>query len=72
MTPTGVRRAAARHERRARLAEDAKRGWFEELNIAPHHRAVAGLGGEVVRADQEALMAAAWEQAQAAIGVNRR
>ena len=46
-------------------------GWFEELNIAPHHRAVAGLGSEVVRADQEALMAAAWEQAQAAIGVNR-
>jgi len=46
-------------------------GWFEELNIAPHHRAVAGLGTEVVRADQEALMAAAWEQGQAAIAANR-
>ena len=47
------------------------RGWFEQLNVAPHHRAVAALGTEVVRHDQEALMAAAWEQAQEAIRVNR-
>jgi len=46
-------------------------GWFEELNIAPHHRSVAGLGAEVVRADQESLMAAAWEQARPALLVNR-
>ncbi len=46
-------------------------GWFEELNIGPHHRSVAGLGAEVVRADQEALMAAAWDQASAVIDVNR-
>jgi hypothetical protein len=51
---------------------ESKRGWFEELNIGPHHRAVAGLGAEVVRADQESLMAAAWEQARAAIDVNRQ
>ena len=49
-----------------------KRGWFEELNVSPHHRAVAGLGAEVVRADQEALMAAAWEQARPVLDVNRR
>ncbi|MGH9249403.1 MAG: hypothetical protein ACRD0W_07810, partial [Acidimicrobiales bacterium] len=49
-----------------------KRGWFEELNVAPHHRAVAGLGAEVVRADQEALMAAAWAQARPVLDVNRR
>lgn len=48
-----------------------QRGWFEELNVGPQHRSVAGLGAEVVRADQEALMAAAWEQAQSATGVNR-
>ncbi len=52
--------------------QEAKRGWFEELNIGPHHRAVAGLGAEVVRADQESLMAAAWEQARAALDVNRQ
>jgi hypothetical protein len=46
-------------------------GWFEELNIGPHHRAVAGIGAEIVRADQEALMAAAWEQARPALAVNR-
>ena len=52
--------------------QEAKRGWFEELNVGPHHRAVGGLGAEVVRADQESLMAAAWEQARAAIDVNRQ
>ena len=51
---------------------ETQRGWFEELNIAPHHRAVAGLGAEVVRADQESLMAAAWEQSRAALDVNRQ
>ena len=71
VAPTGVRRAQVGTNVVPESAE-SKRGWFEELNIAPHHRAVAGLGGEVVRADQEALMAAAWEQARAAIGVNRR
>ena len=53
-------------------AVKTQRGWFEELNIAPHHRAVAGLGAEVVRADQESLMAAAWEQSRAALDVNRQ
>ncbi len=53
-------------------AVETTRGWFEELNIAPHHRAVAGLGAEVVRADQESLMAAAWEQSRAALDVNRQ
>ncbi|WP_204046450.1 hypothetical protein, partial [Acrocarpospora phusangensis] len=43
--------------------------WFEQLNTEPPHRAVAGLGTEVVRNDQEALLAEAWrfaaEQAEA-------
>ena len=70
------RRRCTAHRRSARASSPSRwnpsRGWFEELNIAPHHRAVAGLGAEVVRADQETLMAAAWEQARAAVDVNRQ
>ena len=36
--------------------------WLHELNLDPRHRATAGLGAEVIRRDQESLMAAAWEQ----------
>lgn len=37
-------------------------GWPRELNVWPDRRIAAGLGAEVVRRDQEALMAAAWDQ----------
>ncbi len=37
-------------------------GWFRELNLDPRTRVAAGLGAEVVRREQEDLMAAAWEQ----------
>lgn len=36
--------------------------WFAELNLAPPHRVVAGLGTRVVAKDQEPLMQAAWAQ----------
>jgi hypothetical protein len=36
--------------------------WLHELNLDPRHRAAAGLGAEVIRRDQESLMAAAWDQ----------
>lgn len=36
--------------------------WLHELNLDPRHRAVAGLGTQVVQAQQEQLMASAWEQ----------
>ena len=36
--------------------------WIDALNLDPRHRAAAGLGAEVVRKQQEALMASAWEQ----------
>lgn len=36
--------------------------WLHELNLDPRHRSAAGLGAEVVRRDQESLMAAAWDQ----------
>jgi hypothetical protein len=37
-------------------------GWFTELNSDPRNRVVAGLGTRVVQADQEAMMAEAWNQ----------
>jgi len=45
--------------------------WLRALNANPHNRAAAGLGAAVVRADQEALMADAWRQADAIRRVNR-
>ena len=36
--------------------------WLHELNLDPRHRAVAALGTQVVQAQQEQLMASAWEQ----------
>jgi hypothetical protein len=40
-------------------------GWLRTVNDDPVARAAAGLGRAVVRADQEALVAAAWDQAGA-------
>lgn len=37
-------------------------GWLDELNLDPRHRVVSGLGTEVVKRQQEELMAAAWDQ----------
>ena len=36
--------------------------WLHELNLDPRHRAVAALGTRVVQAQQEQLVASAWEQ----------
>ena len=56
---------------RAVPAEGAEPVWFGVLNTEPPARAAAGLGAEVVRADQEALMAAAWKHAAGMRAVNR-
>ena len=37
--------------------------WLSEVNLDPKHRAAAGLGADVVRRNQEQLMADAWDQA---------
>jgi len=37
-------------------------GWLDELNLDPRHRVVSGLGTEVVKRQQEDMMAAAWDQ----------
>ena len=43
-------------------APPPSRLWLHELNLDPRHRAVAALGTKVVQAEQEQLMASAWEQ----------
>jgi hypothetical protein len=47
----------------AGVTEVPREGWAHDLNLDPVQRSAAGLGAAVVRADQEALVAAAWEQA---------
>jgi hypothetical protein len=42
------------------------REWLRPLNIDPQLRAVAGLGAQCIRVNQEQLMASAWAQADAA------
>ena len=42
--------------------EVPERGWLKQINLSPPMRAAAGLGAKVIRNNQEALMAAAWEQ----------
>ena len=39
-----------------------KSEWIDQLNLDPRHRMAAGLGSEVIRKQQEALMASAWDQ----------
>ncbi|MCP4448554.1 MAG: hypothetical protein GY811_24940 [Myxococcales bacterium] len=45
--------------------------WLRDLNIDPRHRAAAGLGTEVVKANQERFMDAAWEQVGDVIDANQ-
>lgn len=44
--------------------------WLRDLNVDPRHRAAAGLGTEVVKANQELYMDAAWEQVGDVIDAN--
>ena len=46
--------------------------WINELNLDPRLRAAAAMGTEVVQAEQEALMASAWEQLGEAEAINQR
>ena len=46
-----------------RIPEDTGRpAWLRDLNLRPEHRIAAGLGALVVRYEQDALVAAAWDQ----------
>jgi hypothetical protein len=46
--------------------------WLRELNLDPRMRAAAGIGVNVVRADQDNLMASAWDQFEALRQANQR
>ena len=50
------------HAQKARLARDAEPHWFNDLNADPRLRVPAALGAAVVQAQQEILMAEAWQQ----------
>jgi hypothetical protein len=52
-----------RHANQTGLPPDgAAPNWLRDLNLDPRYRVVAALGTAVVQANQEELMAAAWEQ----------
>jgi hypothetical protein len=44
--------------------------WFHELNADPRRRVAAGLGAEVVRRNDDELMAAAWDQVEGILAAN--
>ena len=46
--------------------------WLDELSLDPRNRVAAGMGTEVVRGQQEALMASAWEQLGEIEKINQR
>ena len=49
-----------------------KPDWYDQLNVDPRWRSVAALGVQVVQQNQEALMAAAWEQAAKLAPANQK
>jgi len=46
--------------------------WFEELNIDPRNRAVAGMGSTIVKENQEEFMEEAWNQVDSVVATNQR
>jgi hypothetical protein len=52
---------AGRHARRTKVL-DRDPTWFRELNTDPRSRVAAGLGAEVIRTNQEEVVAACWNQ----------
>ena len=66
------RRCTAAGTPRASTVTPGAAPWFDELNLDPRHRGVAAFGTRVVQEHQEALMAAAWEQAAELQHANQR
>lgn len=46
--------------------------WLNELNLDPRQRSVAAIGTQVIQAQQEALMASAWQQLGDLPAINQR
>jgi hypothetical protein len=51
---------------------DTRPVWLRQLNLDPRTRVAAGLGGEVVKANQEDFMQAAWAQVGEVLAANER
>jgi hypothetical protein len=49
---------------------EARPQWFHELNADPRWRVAAGLGAEIVRRQDQQLMAAAWDQVEGVVEAN--
>lgn len=58
------------HASQSMVDADNQQPWFAHLNLDPRHRMAAGLGAEVIRKQQEALMSSAWDQLGAIDSVN--
>ncbi|MEM8525339.1 MAG: hypothetical protein AAGG68_11925 [Bacteroidota bacterium] len=56
----------------SRAIKSNSENWHAELNLDPRHRAAAGLGVEIVKKRQEALMETAWKQLEQFDRVNRQ
>jgi hypothetical protein len=61
----------AAQARRDRVDPNVTTRWFEQLNLDPMLRAVAGFGTRAIQQHQEALMASAWTQAGDLARVNQ-
>lgn len=55
-----------------RLAPGAPPLWFNDLNADPRFRGASGLGTAVVQAEQERLMASAWEQVEGLLELQQK
>jgi hypothetical protein len=55
---------------RLELTDGASPQWFHELNADPRLRATAGLGAEVVRRNDQELIAEAWDQVEGIVAAN--
>ena len=53
-----------------RLAPGQEPIWFQEVNSDPRWRVAAGLGTQVIQANQRQLMAGAWQQAPGLADIN--
>jgi hypothetical protein len=57
---------------RVHTVPDQRPVWLRQLNLDPRGRVAAGLGGEIVKANQEDFMQAAWEQVGEVLAANER
>lgn len=60
------------HALEERLRDEPTAPWFLELSSDPRHRVAAGLGTQVVQAQERLLMASAWEQVGSLREINAR